>query len=74
MVDSMTRVAVISTKDRIYGVNKIIFSILWTLPYNLVLHGAYEFPEISLIIDPLWALVEQGIGSIFIAIIHEKIK
>ena len=52
----------------------IIFSILWTLPYNLVLHGAYEFPEISLIIDPLWALVEQGIGSIFIAIIHEKVK
>ena len=52
----------------------VIISLLWMLPFNLVLHGVYEFPKIVLVVDALWALVEQGAGGIAIAFIYSRKK
>ena len=48
----------------------IFMGLLWMLPFNIVLHGNYEFPFISLFIDTGWAIVEQGIGGIVIALTY----
>lgn len=41
-------------------------SVLWLLPITLVLHGVYNFPTLSLLIDSSWALLEQGLGGMVI--------
>lgn len=41
-------------------------SVLWLLPITLVLHGVYNFPTLSLLIDSSWALLEQGLGGMTI--------
>ena len=43
--------------------------IVWHLPYSLVLHGAYNFPALALLIDTGWALVEQGAGGLVIGLV-----
>jgi len=32
----------------------ILIGLLWMLPFNIILHGVYEFPQIALFIDTLW--------------------
>lgn len=51
-----------------------LIGILWILPFNLVLHAVYEFPQLALIIDPAWAIIEQGVGGIAIALVYSKLK
>jgi hypothetical protein len=50
----------------------MVAGIFWLLPYALVLHGVYRFPLLGLLIDPAWALLEQGIGGAIIGLIHAK--
>lgn len=40
--------------------------VCWLMPYSLVLFGVYAFPEVALLPDFAWALVEQGIGGLVI--------
>ena len=37
---------------------------------NFVLHRAYDFPALALLIDLAWALVEHGLGGIVVTGIH----
>jgi hypothetical protein len=50
----------------------VIMGLLWIFPLSLVLHGVYNLPFTIVVIDTLWALVEQGIGGIVIAAIHQR--
>lgn len=50
----------------------MVAGIFWLLPYALVLHGVYRFPLLGLLIDPAWALLEQGIGGAIIGLVHAK--
>ena len=50
----------------------MVAGIFWLLPYALVLHGVYRFPLLGLLIDPAWALLEQGIGGAIVGLIHAK--
>lgn len=52
----------------------MIMGVVWLLPYSLVLHGVYTFPPMALLIDPFWALIEQGVGGISIALIYRERK
>ena len=51
----------------------MVAGIAWLLPQSLVLHGVYRFPLPSLMIDPAWALLEQGIGGAIIGLIHARL-
>ncbi len=51
----------------------VFISILWLLPISLVLHGAYNFPILALLIDSGWAVVEQGLGGIVIGLCYKYI-
>ena len=46
--------------------------VVWMLPYNLVLHGAYHYPFNALLLDSGWALLEQGCGGAVIGVVHAK--
>ena len=50
----------------------MVAGIAWLLPQALVLHGIYRFPDLGLLIDPAWALLEQGIGGAIIGMIYAK--
>ncbi len=50
----------------------MVAGIFWLLPQALVLHGVYRFPLMGLLIDPAWALLEQGIGGAIIGLIYAK--
>jgi hypothetical protein len=50
----------------------IIIGLLWVFPLSLVLHGMYRFPFTIVMIDTLWALVEQGAGGVVIAAIYQR--
>ena len=50
----------------------MVAGIVWLLPQALVLHGSYRFPALGLLIDPAWALLEQGIGGAIIGMIYAK--
>jgi len=52
----------------------LFLSVLWLLPLSLVLHGAYNFPTIGLLIDSSWAVIEQGIGGIIIGYSYKKLS
>lgn len=47
-------------------------AILWLWPYSLVLFGVYRFPYAALPLDFSWALAEQGVGGLLIALMHER--
>ena len=51
----------------------IIMGLLWVFPQSLVLHGVYRLPFTIVVIDTLWALVEQGIGGVVIAAINQRV-
>ena len=44
--------------------------IVWMLPYNLVLHGAYHYPPEAMMLDSAWALLEQGCGGAAIGAVY----
>jgi hypothetical protein len=44
--------------------------VLWLMPYSLVLFGVYRFPYEALPLDFAWALVEQGVGGLVVALIQ----
>ena len=50
----------------------MVAGIFWLLPQALVLHGVYRFPMLGLLIDPAWALLEQGIGGAIIGLTYAK--
>ena len=50
----------------------IVMGLLWVFPLSLVLHGVYRLPFTIVVIDTLWALVEQGAGGVVIATIHQR--
>ena len=50
----------------------MVAGIACLLPQTLVLHGIYRFPPLGLLIDPAWALLEQGIGGAIIGMIYAK--
>lgn len=50
----------------------MILGVVWLLPYSLVLHGVYTFPAMALLIDPVWALIEQGAGGISMGLIYRE--
>ena len=50
----------------------MVAGIAWLLPQALVLHGMYRFPALGLLIDPAWALLEQGIGGAIIGMIYAR--
>ena len=52
----------------------MVAGIFWLLPQTLVLHGVYRFPALGLLIDPAWALLEQGIGGAIIGLVHAKLS
>ncbi len=49
----------------------VFIGVLWLLPFNLVLHGAYNFLTIALLINSSWAVVEQGLGGIVIGLSYK---
>jgi hypothetical protein len=50
----------------------IIMGLLWIFPLSLVLHGVYRLPFTVVVIDTLWALVEQGAGGVIIAAVYQR--
>jgi len=52
----------------------MVAGISWLLPYSLVLHGAYNFPALALIIDTGWALIEQGLGGLVIGFTYSRLR
>ncbi|MDH3632224.1 MAG: hypothetical protein OER98_13965 [Gammaproteobacteria bacterium] len=50
----------------------MVAGIFWLLPQALVMHGIYRFPSMDLLIDPAWALLEQGIAGAIIGLIYAK--
>lgn len=52
----------------------MVTGIAWLLPQSLILHGIYRFPPLDLMIDPAWALLEQGIGGALIGLIHARLS
>lgn len=50
----------------------VFVALVWIAPYSLVLHGVYRFPWEGLVIDPLWALIEQGAGAWIVASILQR--
>jgi hypothetical protein len=51
-----------------------VAGICWLLPYALVLHGVYHLPVATLLIDPAWAVLEQGLGGTLIGLIYAKLR
>ncbi|MEW5979907.1 MAG: hypothetical protein AB1898_29270 [Acidobacteriota bacterium] len=50
----------------------MIIGLLWMLPMSLVLHGVYNLPGMALLLDTAWALIEQGLGGVVIAVIYGR--
>ena len=50
----------------------VVMGLLWVFPMSLVLHGVYRLPFVMVVVDTLWALVEQGTGGIVIAAIYAR--
>jgi len=50
-----------------------LIGLLWMLPFNIVLHGVYDFPQIALVIDTAWSIIEQGMGGIVLALLYERL-
>ncbi|NIV14175.1 MAG: FAD-binding protein [Aliifodinibius sp.] len=50
----------------------VIMAFLWVLPFNLILHGGFKFPGLALFFDTGWAVVEQGIGGVVIALVYSR--
>lgn len=50
----------------------VVMALLWIFPLTLVLHGLYRFPFALIMIVTMWALVEQGVGGIVIAWVHQR--
>ena len=50
----------------------VVMGLLWIFPLSLVLHGVYRLPFLMLVVDSLWALVEQGVGGIVLASIYQR--
>lgn len=48
----------------------VVAGLVWILPSSLVLHGVYRFPAAALLIDPAFAVVEQGLGGLAIALVY----
>ncbi|MDR1988832.1 MAG: hypothetical protein LBQ09_01220 [Acidobacteriaceae bacterium] len=46
-----------------------LMAVLWLMPTSLVLFGVYRFPYVALPLDFAWALVEQGIGGVIVALV-----
>ena len=51
----------------------MVMGLLWIFPLTLVLHGVYRLPFLMVVVDTLWAQVEQGVGGIVIAAINERV-
>jgi len=52
----------------------MVAGITWLLPYGFVLHGAYNFPAMALVIDTGWALIEQGLGGLIIGFTYSRFQ
>lgn len=52
----------------------MVAGISWLLPYGFVLHGAYIFPAMALVIDTGWALIEQGLGGLIIGFTYSRFQ
>lgn len=50
----------------------VVMGLLWIFPLSLVLHGVYRLPFMIVVIDTLWALVEQGAGGVVIAAVYQR--
>ena len=50
----------------------VTFAVLWLMPYSIVLFSVYRFPYAALAIDLPWALVEQGLGGLVMALIQGR--
>lgn len=50
----------------------IAFAVVWLMPYSVVLFSVYNFPYAALGIDMPWALVEQGLGGLVMALVQGR--
>ena len=48
----------------------LVVAVLWVMPYSIVLFGVYRFPYAALPLDFAWALIEQGVGGVVIALVY----
>ncbi len=52
----------------------MVAGICWLLPFNLVMHGVFVFPALALLIEPAWALLEQGLGGVVIGLVYARLS
>ena len=50
----------------------VVMGILWVVPFDLLIHGAFRYPSIALITDTLWAIIEQGLGGLVISYVYQR--
>jgi len=51
----------------------VIVGLIWVTPHAIILIGAEAVAPISVVVDGLWHLVEQGIGGIVLATVFRKV-
>lgn len=52
----------------------VVMALLWMFPLSLVWHGVYRLSFLMIIVNILWALIEQGIGGVVIAAIYHRFQ
>ncbi len=49
-----------------------LIGLIWVLPSTVVLHGLWNVPLTTVMVDPAWHVVEEGIGGIAIALVYGR--
>ena len=47
-----------------------LMGLLAFLPFNLILHGAFNLPLAGALVDAGWHVVEEGVGGVIIAMVY----
>ncbi len=49
-----------------------LIGLIWVLPMTVVDHGLWNLPLTTVMVDPAWHVVEEGIGGIAIALVYGR--
>ncbi len=49
-----------------------LIGLIWVLPMTVVVYGLWNLPLTTVMVDPAWHVVEEGIGGIAIALVYGR--
>ena len=47
-----------------------VIGLIWILPWSLIIHGIWNYPLDSVILDAVWHMAEEGVAGIVIALVY----